>query len=79
MPMNPNRVSIMAQLPKDLVIPFLQHMRDFDTQHDPLHEDKVLLIYFVEGEMSHEEFRIMCASLKPPIEGDIGYIQAVPQ
>ena len=70
-----NRVSILAHLPKDLVMPFLQHIRDFDTEFDPLHEDKVVLVYFVEGEMSHEEFRDMCRSIYPPIEGDIAYMQ----
>ena len=68
-----SRVTIHARIPKDLILPFLQHMRDFDIAHDPLHQDKVVLLYFVESTMSDEEFHAMIHDVNPPIGGPVAY------
>jgi len=61
-------MSLKVTIPDDLAKEFLQMIRDFDTKHDPNHEDKVTLQVFAEGGLTVEEMSEILDSMTPKME-----------
>ncbi len=60
--MDHDLVCVEAHLPEYLIAKFLQHIRDFDTQHPGCHFQIVIL----SPQRSDEEVRTILASINPP-------------
>lgn len=61
------KVTCVFEIPDELYQPLLQHIRDFDTKHDPDHEDKVKCYTLAEGSsMDTEEIMKAMMSISPP-------------
>jgi hypothetical protein len=59
------KVSIQVEAPNELFQKFLQHIRDFDTQH----EDHALFFQiFMSGDLSVEEGERVMRSIQPPFD-----------
>lgn len=60
-------VNVVIDLPDELLQEFVQHMRDFDTKHDPNHEDIVRLSIGVIGsEMTAARVEQAMRNVQPP-------------
>ena len=62
------RITLSVELPEDLHQAFLQHLRDFDTKHDPDHKGIVTIFALSTGhKMSAEEFVRQARDITPPL------------
>jgi hypothetical protein len=61
------KIQLTAELPDALYGPFLQHLRDFDTKHDPRHEGIVKFYTATNTEMTAEEISKIAAGIYPPL------------
>jgi hypothetical protein len=63
------KLTVEVDVPKELYRDFLQHLRDFDTAHDPNHIGRIHFEMMADCRtMTTEECRAVFASLDPPFE-----------
>jgi hypothetical protein len=59
------KVLVSVEMPEALVQKFLQWVRDFDTKHDPNHEDKIKIAMLVQADKSVDEMLTTFNSISP--------------
>lgn len=62
------KVSVNAELPKELVKSFVQYIRDFDTKHDPKKYSDVHFLILMTGDITQAEAEEIMRSINPPFD-----------
>lgn len=62
------KITLSVTLPDDLAPEFLQTIRDFDTKHDPNHENKIIILMLTEGHRTAEQMAAVLNALRPRME-----------
>jgi hypothetical protein len=63
------KVNIEVSLPDGMLQDFLQHLRDFDTQHDPLRQSLIHIAIGIEAaNMTASEIEHIFKRIRPPFE-----------
>lgn len=68
------KVTMELIMPDELLQAFLQHMRDFDTRHDPEHKDLVKMAIGVEApDLPAATLETIFRNVRPPFEEERVY------
>lgn len=62
------KINLSVTVPDELAAEFMQVIRDFDTKHDPRHEDKIVVQMLAETDKSIEQMQAIHDAIRPPFE-----------